>query len=88
MSVFRTSGRRQRSIAILIGVAFIAGVLILVNEQDESKVLAGQAFVIDGDTLLLDDGRFHNSIWVQAKLSFWTVILQLLLQLRLQPKAS
>ncbi len=29
--------------------------------------------------LLLDDRRFHNSIWVQAKLSFWTVALQLLL---------
>ena len=29
--------------------------------------------------LLLDDARFHNSLWVQVKLSFWTVGLQLLL---------
>ncbi len=27
--------------------------------------------------LLLSDGRFHNSLWVQLKLSFWTVLLQL-----------
>jgi multiple sugar transport system permease protein len=31
--------------------------------------------------LLLEDARFHNSLWVQAKLSFWTVGLQLLLGL-------
>ncbi len=29
--------------------------------------------------LLLHDTRFHNSLWVQAKLSFWTVGLQLLI---------
>jgi multiple sugar transport system permease protein len=29
--------------------------------------------------LLLEDTRFHNSLWVQIKLSFWTVALQLLL---------
>src|SRR5918996_1625725 len=29
--------------------------------------------------LLLDDGRLHDSLWTQAKLSFWTVGLQLLL---------
>jgi multiple sugar transport system permease protein len=29
--------------------------------------------------LLLDDARFHNSLWVQAKLSFWTVGFQLVL---------
>jgi multiple sugar transport system permease protein len=29
--------------------------------------------------LLLSDGRFHNSLWVQAKLSFWTVSLQLVI---------
>ena len=29
--------------------------------------------------LLLSDERFHNSLWVQAKLSFWTVSLQLLI---------
>ncbi len=31
--------------------------------------------------LLLSDARFHNSLWVQAKLSFWTVSLQLILGL-------
>lgn len=29
--------------------------------------------------LLAEDARFHNSLWVQAKLSFWTVSFQLLL---------
>jgi multiple sugar transport system permease protein len=32
---------------------------------------------------LLADGRLHNSIWVQIKLSFWTVLLQLLIGLAL-----
>ena len=31
--------------------------------------------------LLLSDGRLHNSLWVQAKLSFFTVTLQLLIGL-------
>ena len=29
--------------------------------------------------LLLGDERFHNSLWVQAKLSFWTVSLQMVI---------
>jgi multiple sugar transport system permease protein len=29
--------------------------------------------------LLLEDGRLHDSLWTQARLSFWTVGLQLLL---------
>jgi multiple sugar transport system permease protein len=29
--------------------------------------------------LLLEDGRLHDSLWTQAKLSFWTVGLQLIL---------
>jgi multiple sugar transport system permease protein len=32
---------------------------------------------------LLADGRLHNSIWVQIKLSFWTVLLQMLIGLGL-----
>src|SRR4030095_2738302 len=32
---------------------------------------------------LLSDTRLHNSVWVQIKLSFWTVLLQLLLGLGL-----
>jgi multiple sugar transport system permease protein len=31
--------------------------------------------------LLIEDGRFLNSLWVQAKLSFWSVSLQLLIGL-------
>src|SRR5690242_10617426 len=30
---------------------------------------------------LLDDERLVNSVWVQVKLSFWTVVLQLLIGL-------
>jgi len=32
---------------------------------------------------ILSDARLHNSVWVQAKLSFWTVLLQLLIGLGL-----
>jgi multiple sugar transport system permease protein len=32
---------------------------------------------------LLDDHRFWNSIWVQVRLSFWTVLLQLVIGLAL-----
>ncbi|HEY4891444.1 MAG TPA: sugar ABC transporter permease, partial [Reyranella sp.] len=32
---------------------------------------------------LLSDARLHNSVWVQIKLSFWTVLLQLLIGLLL-----
>ncbi|MFO1080912.1 MAG: sugar ABC transporter permease [Reyranellaceae bacterium] len=32
---------------------------------------------------LLTDTRLHNSVWVQIKLSFWTVLLQLLIGLAL-----
>lgn len=32
---------------------------------------------------LLSDSRLHNSVWVQIKLSFWTVLLQLLIGLAL-----
>ena len=32
---------------------------------------------------LLSDSRLHNSVWVQVKLSFWTVLLQLLIGLGL-----
>ena len=32
---------------------------------------------------LLSDSRLHNSVWVQIKLSFWTVLLQLLIGLGL-----
>lgn len=32
---------------------------------------------------LLSDGRLGNSVWVQVKLSFWTVILQLLIGIAL-----
>lgn len=31
--------------------------------------------------LLAEDGRLHGSLWVQAKLSFWTVSLQMLIGL-------
>ena len=31
--------------------------------------------------MLLQDGRFWNSIWVQVRLSFWTVTLQILIGL-------
>jgi endonuclease YncB( thermonuclease family) len=51
MGVFRTRGRNRKSIGILIGLTFIAVVVLVAREQGEPTVLAGQASVIDGDTL-------------------------------------
>jgi endonuclease YncB( thermonuclease family) len=51
MGVFRTSGRNKKTTGILIGLAFIAVVVLVAREQGEPDVLAGQASVIDGDTL-------------------------------------
>jgi multiple sugar transport system permease protein len=38
---------------------------------------------LDNYRQLLTDSRLHNSLWVQIKLSFWTVLLQLLIGLGL-----
>jgi multiple sugar transport system permease protein len=38
---------------------------------------------LDNYRQLLSDTRLHNSVWVQIKLSFWTVLLQLLIGLGL-----
>jgi len=51
MGVFRTRGRYRQSTAILIGLALIAAAVLLTREQGEPAVLAGQASVIDGDTV-------------------------------------
>lgn len=51
MGVFRTRGRNRQSAAILIGLALIVLAVLVAREQDEPTVLAGQASVIDGDTL-------------------------------------
>ena len=51
MGVFRTRGRDKKTTGILIGLTFIAVVVLVAREQGEPTVLAGQASVIDGDTL-------------------------------------
>jgi endonuclease YncB( thermonuclease family) len=51
MGVFRTRGRDKKTTGILIGLAFIAVVVLVAREQGGSTVLAGQASVIDSDTL-------------------------------------
>jgi hypothetical protein len=61
MGVFRTRGRSRQSIAILIGIAFVAGALILAREKGEPEVLAGPASVIDGDTLRVSAGALCRS---------------------------
>ena len=90
----RTSLRRQRrwfltfclapSLAVLIVVTLIPMAYLLAtsftplnltnpaSEWDFRHPLANYA-------LLPRDARFVNSLWVQAKLSFWTVSLQLLI---------
>jgi endonuclease YncB( thermonuclease family) len=51
MSVRRTSRYNRRNIVLLVGVVLVAGAWLMATQQGKPDVLAGQAAVIDGDTL-------------------------------------
>ena len=72
------------ALAVLIVVTLLPTVYLVVTSFTPLNLTLPQTAWNFSDPLinyrlLLDDDRFHNSLWVQAKLSFWTVAFQLLL---------
>jgi len=51
MGTHSTSRHSRLTIALALGFLLVAGALLIVNQQNEPEVLAGQTSVIDGDTL-------------------------------------
>jgi multiple sugar transport system permease protein len=76
------------SLAVLALITLLPSLYLLVTSftplnltRPETAWDFSQPF--DNYRQLLSDTRLHNSVWVQIKLSFWTVLLQLLIGLGL-----
>jgi multiple sugar transport system permease protein len=72
------------TLAVLMVVTLLPTVYLVVTSLTPLNLTQPQTWVdfsrpLGNYELLLEDGRLHNSLWVQVKLSFWTVGLQLLL---------
>jgi multiple sugar transport system permease protein len=72
------------TLTVLIVVTLLPTIYLLVTSLTPLNLtLPGTAWdfsqPLGNYRLLLEDGRLHQSLWVQVKLSFWTVGLQLLL---------
>ena len=94
MSGFRRSQQRffvfcvAPSLAVLALITLLPSLYLLATSftplnltRPETQWDFSQPFESYGQ--LLSDSRLHNSVWVQVKLSFWTVVLQLLIGLGL-----
>jgi multiple sugar transport system permease protein len=85
--------RRQRrvyagyagpALALLFAVTIVPTLFLVgtsLTNLNPSRPGTLQFIGLDNYTLLLQQDRFWNSIWVQVRLSFWTVSLQLLIGL-------
>jgi multiple sugar transport system permease protein len=74
------------SLAVLIGLTAIPfGYLTVTSftSLDLAKADSFRLVWLQNYSSALGDARFWNSVWVQARLSFWTVALQLLIGLGL-----
>ncbi len=74
------------SLAVLIALTAIPFVYLAVTSFTPLDLAKADSFKLvwfQNYTAALGDGRFWNSVWVQARLSFWTVALQLLIGLGL-----
>jgi len=76
------------SLAVLALITLLPSLYLLATSftplnltRPETQWDFSQPFVSYGQ--LVSDSRLHNSVWVQIKLSFWTVVLQLLIGLGL-----
>ena len=76
------------SLAVLALITLLPSLYLLATSftplnltRPETQWDFSQPFVSYGQ--LVSDSRLHNSVWVQVKLSFWTVVLQLLIGLGL-----
>ncbi len=74
------------SLAVLIALTAIPFVYLTVTSFTPLDLAKADSFKLvwfQNYTAALGDARFWNSVWVQARLSFWTVALQLLIGLGL-----
>lgn len=74
------------SLAVLAVITLAPALYLLVTSLtplDLTRPETAWSFADPGRNfaLLMEDGRFHNSLWVQVKLSVWTVGLQVLIGL-------
>lgn len=72
------------SLAVLAVITLAPAVFLLVSsltplDLTRPETVGDFSRPIENYRLMLADGRLGNSVWVQAKLSFWTVTLQLLI---------
>jgi len=72
------------TLAVLMVVTLLPTVYLLVTsftplDLTRPETAWNFSMPLNNYQLLLEDGRLHDSFWTQAKLSFWTVGLQLLL---------
>src|SRR5262249_7848749 len=74
------------ALAALFVVTIVPSIFLLVTSFTPFDLTKPGSFRLTGGTNyreLLQDDRFWNSVWVQTRLSFWTVLLQLLIGLGL-----
>lgn len=72
------------SLAVLAVITLAPAVFLLVSsltplDLTRPETVGDFSRPLENYRLMLADGRLGNSVWVQAKLSFWTVMLQLLI---------
>ncbi|CAH0259916.1 carbohydrate ABC transporter permease [Roseomonas sp. CECT 9278] len=72
------------SLAVLAVITLAPAVFLLVSsltplDLTRPETVGDFSRPLENFRLMLADGRLGNSVWVQAKLSFWTVLLQLLI---------
>jgi multiple sugar transport system permease protein len=72
------------SLAVLAVITLAPAIFLLVSsltplDLTRPDTVGDFSRPLENYRLMLADGRLGNSVWVQAKLSFWTVLLQLLI---------
>lgn len=72
------------SLGVLAVITLAPAIFLLVSsltplDLTRPETMGDFARPLENYRLMLSDGRLGNSVWVQAKLSFWTVLLQLLI---------
>jgi multiple sugar transport system permease protein len=74
------------ALAVLFVVTILPALFLVVTSFTPLDLSKPGSFRLEGTanySELLRDDRFWNSVWVQTRLSFWTVLLQLLIGLGL-----
>ncbi|HVQ74805.1 MAG TPA: sugar ABC transporter permease [Candidatus Binatia bacterium] len=74
------------ALAVLFVVTILPSIFLVVTSFTPLDLTRPGSYRLEGTgnyRELIQDHRFWNSVWVQARLSFWTVLLQLLIGLGL-----